>query len=513
MSLISATTAAVENSPREIFNWYLFGCTWVWSFSGVAKGFDEGNIASLVTMAVLKKRFGIDNHVRVPGLACVKLTEKLGRKLTMQIFTIIYIAGILGQTFASGSMAGLYVSRIVSGIGIDATTVLPPVYISEIAPRPIHGLLTLQYTCCQQLGVVFGFFFKYGITKHFSGSHVQWQLPTALQIAPAIIWGLGTFFTPESARFLFSRGKSSEALKVLYDFRSLPADHPYVQDEFRAMEAQREHEMEIVSGATVWDLATETWTDMPNRRRFILMFLAHLFSQWSGANAITQYSPSIFGYLGIQGEEGRLLATGVYAILKFVSVLLLSVFVIDFIGRRRSLITGICLQITTLLFVGIYLKITNGHTPEEISSDPATRRASEASIAAIYLHAIAWSIGCFSIPHLVSAEVFPIRITSLCVSVLMAFHWEFYFGRSRAMPSLLAATDRYGAFIFFAAICSISLAYVYLAMPETSGRSLESMESLFSRPWYTVHKRIRRRRTLLLRPWRGTKELRTPNLP
>lgn len=202
----------------------------------------------------------------------------------------------------------------------------------------------------------------------------------------------------------------------------------------------------------------------------------------------TQYSPSIFGYLGIQGEEGRLLATGVYAILKFVSVLVFSVFVIDFIGRRRSLLTGICLQITTLLFVGVYLKVNNGRDPGDISADPATRRASEAAIAAIYLHAIAWSIGWFSIPYLVSAEVFPIRIRSLCVSVLMAFHWAFYFGCSRAMPSLLAATERYGAFIFFAVICSVSLVYVYLAMPETSGRSLESMESLFSRPWYSVHK-------------------------
>ncbi|KAK2040106.1 general substrate transporter [Colletotrichum somersetense] len=507
MSLISATIAAVRNSPREIFNRYLFGCTLIWSFSGVAKGFDEGNIASLVTMAVFKKRFGVDHQsegdysntkgwivaIATAGavfgcLACVKLTEKFGRRLTMQVFTLVYIAGVLGQTFSSGSLPGLYISRIVTGMGIGATTVLPSIYISEIAPRSIRGLLTLQYSCFQQLGVVFGFFFNYGITKHFAGSQTQWQLPTALQIIPAALWGLGTFFTPESARFLLSKGKPVEAMKVLCRFRNLPEDHPYVREEFQAMEAQLLHEMEIVAGASILDLAKETWTDMPNRRRFVLMFLAHLFSQWSGANAITQYSPSIFGYLGIQGEEGRLLATGVYAIVKFVSVLVFSIFVIDFIGRRRSLITGITMQIITLLFVGIYLKVTNGRSAEEIAANPASRRASEAAIVAIYFHAIAWSIGWFSIPYLIGAEIFPIRIRSLCVSVLMAIHWAFYFGCSRAMPSLLAATDRYGAFIFFASICSVSLVYVYLAMPETSGRSLESMEGLFNRPWYTVHK-------------------------
>ncbi|OLN87135.1 Quinate permease 10 [Colletotrichum chlorophyti] len=417
MSLIRATTDAVKNSPREIFNWYLLSCTWIWSFSGVAKGFDEGNIASLVSMEVFKERFGVDHQsdseysntkgwivaIATAGavvgcLSCVKITEKLGRRLTLQIFTVVYIAGILGQTFSAGNLAALYISRIIAGVGIGATTVLPAVYISEIAPRSIRGLLTLQYTCCQQLGVVFGFFFNYGITRHYAGSQVQWQLPTGLQIAPAIIWGLGTFFTPESSRFLLSEGRQSDALKVLCQFRRLPEDHPYVQEEFRVMEAQLEQEMETEAGASVVDLVKETWSNMANRRRFILMFLAHLFSQWSGANAITQYSPTIFGYLGIEGEEGRLLATGVYAVLKFVSVLIFSVFVIDFIGRRRSLLTGISLQITTLLFVGIYLKVTNGRSADEIAANPAARRASEASIAAIYLHAIAWSIGWFSIP-------------------------------------------------------------------------------------------------------------------
>ena len=150
--------------------------------------------------------------------------------------------------------------------------------------------------------------------------------------------------------------------------------------------------------------------------------------------------------------------------------------------------TGITMQIFTLAFVGAYLKVTNGWTPEKIEASSSAMAASRAAIAAIYIHAIAWSIGWFSIPYLVSAEVFPLRIRSINVSILMAVHWAMYFGCSRAMPSLLAATQRYGAFMFFLSICTISLVYVYFAMPETSGRSLESMDKLFERPWYTVHK-------------------------
>lgn len=336
--------------------------------------------------------------------------------------------------------------------------------------------------------MVFGFFFNYGITKHYAGRDIQWQLPTALQAAPALIWLVAICFTPESPRYLVLQGRNETALRTLARFRGLPADHPYVQDEFRGMELQLEHELTVVAGASTWDLVRETLGDVTNRRRFVLMFMAHLFAQWSGANAITQYSPTIFGYLGIAGEEARFLATGLYAVVKFVSVLLFSIFIIDFIGRRRSLLTGITLQIVTLAIVGAFLGATNGRSAADIAADPAARRASEVAIVAIYFHAIALSIGWFSIPYLISAEVFPLRIRSLNVSFLMAMHWAFYFGCSRAMPSLLAATDRYGAFAFFATICFISLVYVFLAMPDTSGRSLESIDSLFERPWYTVWK-------------------------
>ncbi|KAM0332348.1 hypothetical protein ACHAQA_002625 [Verticillium albo-atrum] len=504
-NLIKATKQAIKECPREIFNWYLLACTCVWGFSGVAKGFDEGNIASLVIMDSFKERFGIAHQtdaeyantkgwivaIATAGavfgcLACVWLTQRLGRTRTFQLFTVIYIGGCFGQAFSNGSLAALYISRIISGVGIGATTVLPSIYITEIAPQSIRGLLTLQYTCCQQLGVVFGFFFNYGITRYHPGTDLQWQLPTALQVVPAIIWGFGTFFTPETPRFLLMKGRRSEALAVLCRFRGLPEDHPYVEAEFSGIDAQLNHEMEIVAGASTFDLIKETFTDVPNRRRFTLMFACHVFGQWSGANAITQYSPTIFGYLGIQGTEARFLATGLYAFLKFVSVLIFSIFVIDFIGRRRSLMTGVTMQIITLAYVGGYLGVTNGWSVERIESSASAMAASRTAIAAIYFHAVAWSIGWFSIPYLVSAEVFPIRIRSINVSILMAVHWAMYFGCSRAMPSLLAATDRYGAFIFFLSICSISLVYVFFALPETSGRSLESMDKLFERPWYTV---------------------------
>jgi MFS family permease len=253
-------------------------------------------------------------HIRSDDSQCSWLNTRLGRKKTLLIYTVIYIGGVLGQTFSRGSLTALYVSRVVAGIGIGGTTVVPSIYLSEvtrlparklslitkeaqIAPRPIRGLITVQYAACQQLGVVFGFFFNYGVTKYHANTELQWQLPTALQLVPAVIWGIGTIFILESPRWLLSVNRPTEAIQNLTRLRGLPYDHPYVSKELWAIEAQISHEVEVVAGASQWSLLKETFSTAQNRRRFYLMFLAHTFGQWSGANAITQYSPTILGYV------------------------------------------------------------------------------------------------------------------------------------------------------------------------------------------------------------------------
>lgn len=313
--------------------------------------------------------------------------------------------------------------------------------------------------------MVLGFFINYGVTRTYAGFKAQWMLPTLLQVLPAVLWGLSTFSVPESPRWLLAKSRRSEATKNLSKIRSLPPNHPVVEAEIAGIDAQLEHEIEAVAGASQRDLILETFGPVENRRRFFLIFMATLFSQWSGANAITQYSPTIFGYLGVTGTEPQFLTTGIYGVVKFTSCLAFALFIVDFLGRRRSLMTGIVLQIVTLAFVGTYLGITGNMSTTAVETSQAASRAGTAAIVAIYIHAIAWSIGWFSMPYLVGSEIFPIRIRSFNVSVSMAFHWAFYFGSSRAMPSLLAATHRWGAFVFFGCICLISLVYVYFAMP------------------------------------------------
>lgn len=136
----------------------------------MAKGFDEGqsttrflgscyreltrspgNIASIVVQKAFMAKFGVDHEseaqyantkgwivsIATAGavfgcLACVNLVQILGRKWTMLLFTVVYVAGILGQTFSNGNLSALYASRFISGIGIGTTTVLPSIYLTEV---------------------------------------------------------------------------------------------------------------------------------------------------------------------------------------------------------------------------------------------------------------------------------------------------------------------------------------------------------------------------------------------
>ncbi|SPO29093.1 related to transporter (major facilitator superfamily) [Ustilago trichophora] len=505
-TMIQKTAKAIKQSPREIFNWQIIYSVLIVAFAGVAKGIDEGNIASVVTMNSFRKEFGwttltktaeanvkgwviaIATAGAVPGaFASIKLNQMYGRLWSLRIFTLIYMAGVVGQACSNGSIGALYASRFIGGIGIGATTVMPSVYIAEIAPNCIRGLAVLQYAACQQLGVVFGFFFAYASQHHQSNnSSLQWRLCTFMQLIPAFIWLIGSLFCIESPRWLLNSGRDEQALDNLSSFRNLDASHPYIAQEFEMMQRGVLEEKHASRGASMWQLTKEVFATANSRRRFWILTAAHLFGQWSGANSITQYSPTIFSYLGITGDTTKLLATGLYGVVKFTSTVLVAFFVVDFIGRRRSLITGVIMQIITLAIVGAYLGATNGYTAAQIEASKTLTNASRLAIVAIYFHAVAWSIGWFSLPYLLSAELFETRVRGLTYGFFMAWHWLLYFGCSRATSSMLVAFNRWGAFAFFAVICVFGVSFVFLCIPDTTGRSLEEIKQIFDTPAFSI---------------------------
>lgn len=211
----------------------------------------------------------------------------------------------------------------------------------------------------------------------------------------------------------------------------------------------------------------------------------------SVAMADTQ-APDFFELLGVTGTEQGLLVTAVFGLVKLAAALICALFLVDVIGRKRSLLIGISLQIVAMVYVASFLSahpslgmVEGYHLP------PASVPASRGAIAMIYLSGFGWALGWNSMQYLLTAELFPLRIRAVGTSWAMALHFINQYGNARAVPNLLLPTAKggitaQGTFWSFAAVTIIGGAWVWFFVPETGGRSLEDMNRLFTLPWYKI---------------------------
>jgi hypothetical protein len=172
-----------------------------------------------------------------------------------------------------------------------------------------------------------------------------------------------------------------------------------------------------------------------------------------------------------------------------VSALICAFFLVDFIGRKRSLSLGIIIQFISMLYVAIYLTVVPTITSGKIQT-LSQKRAGTGAIAMIYFSGVGWALGWNSIQYLIGAEIFPLRVRSLGTSMIMCFHFVNQYGNTKAVPQMLIVgapgLSPNGTFWFFSAITLLGLGFVWFFLPETAGKSLEGMDELFNLPWLII---------------------------
>lgn len=231
-----------------------------------------------------------------------------------------------------------------------------PVYIAEIAPASVRGLCTCFFTGAVYLGIVLAYFTNYGASIHISNhSHNQWLVPTSLHIIMAGLILILMFFQYESPRFLVKQGKPEKAAKVLSYIRHQAVDSDYVVGETAMIQAALDHEMEATRGVGFFGMVKEMFLDTSNLYRVYLATMVQLLSQWSGAGSITLYANDLFALVGITGKQEGLLVTAVFGIVKLISAMACALFLVDVIGRKRSLLLGITLQSISMIYVASFL--------------------------------------------------------------------------------------------------------------------------------------------------------------
>ncbi|PVH98534.1 general substrate transporter [Periconia macrospinosa] len=507
-SAIAKYGRVIKKSPRElIFNRRLLVTAALYAMSGFPITWDQGSSSIVPSLPGFQKAFGISSGANAAEISnfisFVYLTagvgaglsyfinDRIGRLWAMRLYMAIWIVGQLIATFSSGHLGALYTARFVSGLGIGPLTATGPMSIVEIAPWELRGLLATWFSVVMLLSLTISCFVVYAAFLHIAVGPLQYQVvwfsPT---IYMALVILLSFFLMEESPRWLMLRGRETEAIQTLVRLRGLPENHPRVASEIAEIQSQIVHEHSTFGNASNGGLKAvlkETFLVRSNLRRVQQACVSYGLAQLSGANSVTSYLVPILTLIGQGGAtERNLFLTGMYSMSKFFYTLIASFFFIDMLGRRKSLFTGITIQMISDIYIGVYLKYKQ--------TGSVAPGSSEGAIAAIYIHGFGYAVGLLVLPYVFGAELWPNNIRSFGSAFSQAFHWLFYFGLNKATPSMLSQMDNWGTFLFFAGWCFISLVYVYVAVPETAGLSLEALDSLFEGSFWQMNSKARKQR-------------------
>jgi Sugar (and other) transporter len=186
----------------------------------------------------------------------------------------------------------------------------------------------------------------------------------------------------------------------------------------------------------------------------------------------------------------QLFATAIFGVVKFVAAILCALFLVDVIGRKRSLGIGISLQLVSMAYIAAFLSAVP-QLGEGEKFTPSQQKAATAAIVFIYISGFGWAMGWNSIQYLLNAEIYPLRIRAISSSMVMCFHFINQYGNSRAVPSMLLPVDMgglspKGTFWLFSAITALGGVWAWFFIPETAGRSLEGMDQLFKLRWWQI---------------------------
>ncbi|RYP64669.1 hypothetical protein DL769_006577 [Monosporascus sp. CRB-8-3] len=492
---------AIEDrlTPKEVYNWRLYSECMIIATGSLLFGYDSAFIGTTISRTYFKTAFGITpenaNDVSsnitsafqagalVGALLCFFVTEKIGRKWALESNVFLFLVGAVLMTATSGNLSMLYAGRALTGVGCGAITATVPSYIAELSVPSIRGILTGLFEITYQVGSLVGFWINYGITQNIAvDSPASFRIPMAVQFVPAVPLFVGTIFLHESPLWLMRKGKAARARRALEGLRHLPVDHPYVQEDIRAIESRLAEEASISAayGSGVWAFyrgAMKQFSQKGMRNRLVLVFCAFALQNVSGAAAINYYSPTLFGSLGVTDVA---LYTGIYGLVKAVASIIYYVFFVDMLGRRRPTIVSSVACSLCLWFVGAYVKV--GHPADIIEAggtlSDSTAKGGKAAVAMVMIYSTFWSFGLNGIPWIVSAEIFPGVLRNFSGTFAAFIQWAVQFALTKALPYIFTAFG-YGTWFFFASWMLVASMWAFFFLPETKGLTLAQMDVIF----------------------------------
>jgi len=369
--------------------------------------------------------------------------DRFGRKATLLWIGVLYFVGAVGSAVATNVVIFI-IARIIGGLGIGISTVVAPMYISEIAPPQHRGRLAGMF----QFNIVFGILIAFVSNALLAGiGDNAWRWMLGVAAFPSLLYALFCFWLPESPRWLLTKkGDRAGAMEVLQRAQ------PGATRELIAGEAD-----EIVAGSAEGASSGNFWTARL-RKPILLAFLIAFFNQMSGINAILYFAPRIFELTGL-GKEAALLQSVGIGVTNLVFTFV-GLWLIDRLGRR------------TLLYIGSFGYIASlglvawAFFTAHYSIIPAC----------IFGFIAAHAIGQGAVIWVFISEIFPNRHRAEGQTLGSFTHWIFAAALTTFFPKMVSAFPPGYVFSFFTGMMVLQLLWVRTMVPETKGVPLEQIQ-------------------------------------
>lgn len=369
--------------------------------------------------------------------------DRFGRKATLLWIGILYFVGAVGSGLAT-NVSTFIAARVIGGLGIGISTVVAPMYISEIAPPKHRGRLAGMF----QFNIVFGILIAFVSNALLAGiGQNAWRWMLGVAAFPSALYAFFCFGLPESPRWLLSRkGDRETALQVL---QRIEPD---------ASNAEIEAEADSIIAASTEQVSSGHFWTRRLQKPILLAILIAFFNQLSGINAILYFAPRIFELTGLAAKAALLQSIGIgltNLVFTFVGLWL-----IDRLGRR------------TLLYIGSFGYIASlGLVAWAFFTD-------HLSIVPICIFAFiaAHAIGQGAVIWVFISEIFPNRHRAEGQTLGSFTHWIFAALLTTFFPRMVASFPPGYVFCFFAGMMVLQLLWVSTMVPETKGVPLEQIQ-------------------------------------
>lgn len=371
-------------------------------------------------------------------------TNKLGRKKTLLIIGVLYALSAIGTALSNDPYLFAFF-RFMGGLGVGASTIAAPAYISEIAPAKDRGRMVSLYQFNIVLGILIAFLSNY-LLSGIGDNDWRWML--GVQAIPAAIYTLCVLTIPESPRWLVSQSRIDEAKKVM---KILSPDQ---NSETLIMQMEDDHA----------ESPKENIFMKKYRFPLMLAFLVAFFNQMSGINAFLYYAPRIFGEAGL-GEKTALLSSIGIGVVNMVFTLV-GVNLIDKVGRRTLMYLGSVGYIISLGLVSMafYFHWSGLAIP-----------------IFLFLFIASHAIGQGTVIWVFISEIFPNHLRASGQAFGSSTHWLLAAIIPSLIPTLFSTIGAGTVFLVFTVAMVFQLLFVMFMMPETKGISLEKLSKTLTK--------------------------------